>query len=244
MLQKTQGLVLRALKYGDTSLVVNIFTRLYGVQSYLVQGVRSAKQKQQRAGQLQPGMLLDMVVYQKPLQGLQRIKEFQPAYLYQTLHEEIIKNSIALFSIEVSLRILPEHAPMPEVFDFSRDYLERLDELPVREVANYPVFFLVTVGRLMGFDIGGSYSEQTPYLHLQEGVFASSLPAIPPYLSDAESQALSQLLKSPTLDSVKDVTINSQMRFNLLDWYLEFLHRHTQHFGNVRSLDVLRAILH
>jgi hypothetical protein len=133
---------------------------------------------------------------------------------------------------------------MPEVFDFSRDYLERLDELPVREVANYPVFFLVTVGRLMGFDIGGSYSEQTPYLHLQEGVFASSLPAIPPYLSDAESQALSQLLKSPTLDSVKDVTINSQMRFNLLDWYLEFLHRHTQHFGNVRSLDVLRAILH
>src|ERR1044071_9571562 len=165
MLQKTQGLVLRALKYGDTSLVVNIFTRLYGEQSYLVLGERSAKQKQQRAGQLQPGMLLDMVVYQKPLQGLQRIKEFQPAYLYQTLHEEIIKNSIALFSIEVLLRILPEHAPMPEVFDFSRDYLERLDELPVREVANYPVFFLVTVGRLMGFDIGGSYSEQTPYLH-------------------------------------------------------------------------------
>lgn len=244
MVQKTQGLVLRAMKYGETSLIVNIFTRLHGVQSYLVQGVRSAKQKQQRAGLLQPGTLLDMVVYQKPQQNLQRIKEFQPAYIYRSLHEQIIKNSIALFSVEVLLRILPEHAPMPEAFDFTFEYLKQLDEKPMSEVANYPVFFLISVGRLMGFDIGGNYSSETPHLHLHEGVFASNPPTMPPYLSDAESQALSHLLNCTDMEGLKAVSINSQMRFNLLDWYLEFLHRHTQHFGNVRSLDVLRAILH
>ncbi|WP_276132946.1 DNA repair protein RecO [Polluticoccus soli] len=243
MVQKTQGLVLRALKYGETSLIVNIFTRLYGVQSYLVQGVRSAKQKQQRAGLLQPGMLLDMVVYQKQ-QNLQRIKEFQPAYIYQSLHEQIVKNSIALFSVEVLLRILPEHASMPEAYDFSFEYLKQLDVKPMSDVANYPIFFLVAIGRLMGFDISGNYSSETPHLHLQEGVFASNPPAIPPYLSDAESKALSQLLQCTDMEALKTVGINSQMRFNLLDWYLEFLHRHTQHFGNVRSLEVLRAILH
>ncbi|MCD6064348.1 MAG: repair protein RecO [Flavipsychrobacter sp.] len=244
MLQKTQGLVLRTLKYGDTSLIVNIFTRLYGVQSYLVQGVRSAKQKQQRAGLFQPGMLLDMVVYQKPQQSLQRIREFQPAYIYRSLHEDIVKNTIALFSVEVLLRLLPEHAPMPDAYDFSFNYLKELDETPLAAAANYPIFFLATIGGLMGFDIAGTYTQQTPHVHLREGVFAANPPAAPPYLSDAESQALALILKSPTLDSLKDVSINSQMRFNLLDWYLEFLHRHTQHFGNVKSLDVLRAILH
>jgi DNA repair protein RecO (recombination protein O) len=42
MLHKTKGLVLRAVKYGETSLVVTMFTELFGVQSYMVNGVRTA----------------------------------------------------------------------------------------------------------------------------------------------------------------------------------------------------------
>ncbi|NBO56051.1 MAG: DNA repair protein RecO, partial [Actinobacteria bacterium] len=41
-LHKTKGLVLRAVKYGDTSLVVTVFTELFGLQSYIVSGVRKS----------------------------------------------------------------------------------------------------------------------------------------------------------------------------------------------------------
>ena len=44
-MHKTKGIVLRTVKYGDTSLVVTIFTELFGVQTYLVNGVRSSKNK-------------------------------------------------------------------------------------------------------------------------------------------------------------------------------------------------------
>ena len=37
MITTTQGIVLRSIKYGETSLVCTVFTRLYGVQTYLVQ---------------------------------------------------------------------------------------------------------------------------------------------------------------------------------------------------------------
>src|SRR5690606_8893505 len=115
MLQKTNGIVLRSVKYGETSLICSVFTEVYGVQSYLVQGVRTAsKTRQNRAGLLQPATLLDMVVYNKPHANLQRIKEFQPAYIYQSLQEHIVKNSVALFSVELLLRLLPEQAPFPE----------------------------------------------------------------------------------------------------------------------------------
>src|SRR5690348_3612929 len=45
MLHKTKGIVLRSVKYGETSLVVTIFTELFGLQSYLVNGVRTVPKK-------------------------------------------------------------------------------------------------------------------------------------------------------------------------------------------------------
>ena len=87
MLQKTNGIVLRSIKYGDSSLITTIFTSVSGVQTYIVQGVRSAKQGKNRAGTFQPGMLLDLVVYQQPQKNMQRIREFQPAYIYRPTGE-------------------------------------------------------------------------------------------------------------------------------------------------------------
>src|SRR4051812_44832359 len=113
MLQKTNGIVLRSVKYGDTSLVTTIFTAVSGVQTYMVKGVRTSKAGKNRAGSFQPGVLLEMVVYQQPHKNIQHIREFQAAYLYNSLHENVIKNSIGLFSAEVLLRLLPEHAPLP-----------------------------------------------------------------------------------------------------------------------------------
>ena len=45
MLHQTKGIVLRTIKYGETSIVVNIFTELFGIQSYLVNGVRASSKK-------------------------------------------------------------------------------------------------------------------------------------------------------------------------------------------------------
>ena len=42
MISKTKGIVLRTVKYGETSVVVTIFTELFGLQSYLVNGVRAS----------------------------------------------------------------------------------------------------------------------------------------------------------------------------------------------------------
>ncbi len=244
MLQNTTGIVLRTIKYGESSLICSIFTRISGVQSYIIQGVRSSKSKNNRSGLLQPGMMLDLVIYQKPQQNLHRIKEFQPAYIYMQLQEEIVKNSIALFSIELLLRLLPEHAPMPELFDFSTEYLKQLDQLPVKDVANFPVYFLVESGRLLGYEISGSYSSQTPYINIHDGSFSAHPPSSPPYLDDIETQALDAILQADELDEIKQTGMNAITRFHLLDWYIQFMHTHTQHMGNIRSLSVLQSVLH
>ena len=35
---KIQGVVLQSIRYGDTSLIVKVFTRQYGLRSYMVKG--------------------------------------------------------------------------------------------------------------------------------------------------------------------------------------------------------------
>lgn len=244
MLQKTQGIVLRNVKYGDTSLITTIFTATFGIQAYMVQGVRSVKASRNRAGLLQPATLLDLVADQRPMRTLQRIREFQPFYIYTNLQEEVVKNSIALFSVELLLRLLPEHAAMPELFDFTTGYFIQLDKMPVASVANFPIFFIINTSRMLGFDLKGNYSDYTPYLNLQEGGYSELPPHTAPFASDEDARLIDELVSITAYEDLDKTAINAATRNRLLDWYIEFLHRHTQHLGNLKSLEVLRAILH
>ncbi len=244
MLQKTKGIVLRSVKYGDSSLVLTVFTSLYGIQTYMVQGVRSSKVRNNRSGLLQPAALLDLVVYHKPQQNLQRIKEFQAAYLYNSLHEEIVKNSIAIFSVELLSRLLPEHAIMPELFDFAFAYFIQLDKMPLNTVANFPLWFIIQCSDLLGYNLKGDYTPQTLHLNLQEGGFTNHPPATRPFVNDEDTKTLALLLKAKEFSDLGLADMNSEMRFRLIDWYLEFLRQHAQHLGNIRSLTVLQTILH
>lgn len=243
MLQNTKGIVLRSIKYGETSLICSIFTEVYGVQSYLIQGVRSSKARN-KASLLQPTTLLDMVVYHKPNANLQRAKEFQPAYIYQALQEHIVKNSVALFSVELLLRLLPEQAPMPELFELSFEYLTALDKAAVATTGNYPIFLMVQCCNMMGYAIHGSYTADTPYLNLAEGSFSALPQQHPPHITDEETSILSKILNANSIDKMSTIAMNGDTRFRIIDWLLAYMHSHTQHMGTIKSLPILRTILH
>lgn len=244
MLQQTKGIVLRSIKYGETSLVSTIFTAAYGVQTYLVQGIRtSTAKKASRAGLLQPASLLDLVVYYKPGKNLSRIREFSPAYLYRHVPESILKNSIALFSAELLLRLLPEDAAIPELFDFAFAYFQKLDELPGEAVANFPVYFTLQCSVILGYQPGGSYSGYTPYLSLTEGRFVEEPPATYSGISQEDTAALAALMDIRELEDLEAVEMNGDTRQRLLDWYLAYLRRHTDHMKPIKSLSVLGMVL-
>jgi DNA repair protein RecO (recombination protein O) len=219
-----------------------MFTSVFGVQSYMVQGVR--KSGKSRAGAFQPGSLLEMVVYHHSQKNLQRINQYQAAYIYTDLQEDVVKNSIVLFSVEVMLRLLPEQAPMPDLFDFALNYFIQLDKLPSRDVANFPLYFIVHCSKDLGFELKGSYSKETPYLDLEEGEFSEKPPASAGMISETDAMALNLILAACNYDQLREIRLNADTRLTLIDWYIAFLQLHTEHMGNIRSLSILRAILH
>src|SRR6188768_3165830 len=96
MLHKTRGIVFRFTKYGETSIIVNIFTELFGMQSYIVNGVRS-KSSKNKIALYQPLTLLDLVVYHRDNANILRIKEIKCLYPYQFIPMDVRKSTIAMF---------------------------------------------------------------------------------------------------------------------------------------------------
>jgi DNA repair protein RecO (recombination protein O) len=244
MLCKTNGIVLRSVKYGDSSLVSTIFTAGNGVQAYMIRGVRSAKSKQNRAAFFQPGMLLEMVVYHQPLKNIQQLQEYQLAYMYQSVMENVVKNSIVLFSVELLLRLIPENSPLPELFGFAYDYFIAVDKTPQSGIANFPLYFITKCSSICGYELKGGYSNKTPHLNLQEGGFTEQSPAAVPFTKDEDAAALELILKTRDYDALQKIEMNAGMRLRLIDWFISFLQCHSQHMGNIRSLTVLQTILH
>lgn len=244
MIQNTKGIVLRSVKYGETSLILTVFTEVFGLQSYMIKGVRSEKIRSKRSGLLQVASLLDFVVEHKPNRQLQHIREFQPAILYQSLQEEIFKNSIAIYSVELLTRLLPAEEIMEDLFHFVYQYFCNLDKANIHTIANYPIFFTIHCGKFFGYNVLGNYSEQTPYLNAEEGIFSTQPPPIGASLYKEDVMAIAELIEISNVEQLIDISLNANARNRILDWYIQFLQHHTQHLSNLRSLDIVRAILH
>jgi len=244
MVQNTRGILLRTIKYGESSLIVTVFTEQFGVQAYLLQGIRSTKKHHSCAAILQTGALLDLVVFQQPLKNLQRIREFQLAYMYTGLQESMIKNAVSTFTNELLLRMLPENATFPALFDFTFHFLKALDNTPTAQTSNYPLFFIINCCHLLGYETTGYFTADTPHLNIMEGGFSNTSDQRTPQLTEAEGAALNAVLSARELDDVIAIQLNSRSRFRLLEWYILFLQHHTQHNQEIRSLTVLRSVFH
>lgn len=244
MLHKTKGLVLRTVKYGETSLVVTAFTELFGLQSYMVNGVRTVSKKgTAKANYFQPTALLDLVVYRNQFKNLQRIKEFKWAHLYRHLFSDVRKNAVALFMIELLNKCLKEPEENPHLFYFIEESLLQLDEAGDTVTANFPLFFALHLATFFGFRMQSAFSERQPYLDLQEGTFVSEPPRHPHFLEGPEAEVTSNVLKARQPQELQDLVLNGAFRRRLLNAYEAYYALHVPDFGGLKTLPVLREVL-
>ena len=243
-LHKTKGIVLRTVKYGETSIIVTIFTELFGVQSYLVNGVRTyTKKGTGKASLFQPSAILDLVVYHNELKHLNRIKEFKWAVIYQHILSDVPKNAVALFMVELLTKCLKQPEANPDLFHFTEDIFMKLDGSSGAVMANLPLFFALHLPFHFGFRITDNYSKENSYLDLMEGSFVREQPRHPHFLEDKQAAVTSQLLQVMQPEELEDIKLNHDFRRNLLFVYETYYALHMPDFGTMKSLPVLREIL-
>ncbi|QJD81093.1 DNA repair protein RecO [Spirosoma rhododendri] len=229
MLQKTRGIALSYIRYRETSIISRVYTEEFGLQSYIVNGVRSAKSKNNRIALFQPLTLLDMVVYYKNDRDLHRLSEVKTSYPFQSLPFEVTKSTIALFVTEMLNKVLKEEAGSPVLFKFLIDSVLFLEQAQTN-YENFHLAFLLKLSFYLGF---GPESAREFENQLRE----HSVAFLP---DDAMEKALNILLRMPI---GTPIDLSRAARNELLDALVAYYHVHIDSLGEVKSLPVLREVL-
>ena len=151
MVSKTNGIVLNYIKYKETSIISKIYTKEFGLKSYLINGVRTKKGKF-NISSFQPLSLLELVVYENKNSQIGRIKELKFDKIYFTNHHVQKKISICLFISEVLLKLITFQVPDKNQFNFVRNSLIELDKI-VENYENFHIIFLIKFSKYLGFEI-------------------------------------------------------------------------------------------
>lgn len=244
MLHHTKGIIIRSVNYGETSLVLTVFTELFGLQQYIVNGVRTSKRSSGfSAAHMQVGNMLDMVVYQNNRSTLQRIKECKQYMHFDALFEDVTKNAVMLFMIEVLQKTIKQPDPQPELFYFIEDIMKGLDQSSSFQTANIPLFFMLHLSHFFGFRMMDNYSETVNMLDLREGQFTATLPIHQSVLLPPLSVYIAQLLRVMQIEELDQIRLNRQLRTELLDACIDYYSLHINPFGPLRSVPVIRTLL-
>lgn len=243
MTHKTKGIVLRSIKYGETSLVVTIFTELFGIQTYMVNGVRTSKKSAAKANHFQPTAVLDLVVYHSESKSMQRIKEFSWAHLYSTLLSDVIKNSIGSFMAELLHKCLKQPEANADLYNFCEESFLQLDHANKTVTANFALFFTLHLTHFFGFRMTDNYSNDEVVLDLQEGNFIDHQPTHPYFIDGKNAELTAQLLKVMQPRELEQFNLNGEIRRLLLLRYLEYYALHIHDFGQMKTLLVLHEVL-
>jgi DNA repair protein RecO (recombination protein O) len=245
MIHKTKAIVLRTIKYGETSLVVTMLTEKFGVQRYMVNGVRKQGQKNNKSIMLQPCSILSMEVYHNELKQLQRIKEHQWYFVYQQLLSDVFKNTIATFIIELMLNAIQRPENNVPLYEFCEDTLMKLDSSSKASAANFPLFFSLQLAQQLGFGIPANHLplNDTLIYDLAEACYRNDKPQHNSYLEGKQLTDTLELLKVMHTDELEQFQFNRNNRKELLQLYLDFFALQWNDFKKLRSLDILQTIL-
>ena len=243
MLHNTKGIVLRVTKYGDTSIILTAYTELFGLQQYMVKGVRVTSKKGANKGVFyQPAAILQMEVYHSPMKQLQMVKEVSWDFVYQNVYSDVLRNAVATYIVEV-LQQTMQPEPHPELFYLIEDTFKQLDKGGPQLVGNLPIYFLIHLSQNMGFGLQGKYSATTPVLDVREGQFVEKVPTHPYFLEGLEAETASSFLQVQFYNDLDNIVLSGTQRKKILELFQLSLSWHYKKFSDIKSLPILQEVL-
>lgn len=207
MQETLRGIVLRTVRYGDTSLIVDLFTESHGRMSFMASTSR-AKRSVRSVSFWQPLSMVEFSAELLPNGGkLPRPSDVRTYYNYIDLPFSPIKSTLALFLAEflsAALREEKENTPLYRYIESSLQWLDLADS--PASIANFHLAFLMHLSRFIGIypnlDVSGNLN---PNLNLNPN---SPLSAVNSPLSTVHCPL--STVNSPLS------TLNSQLYFDLL----------------------------
>jgi len=238
-IESTKGIVLHQVKYGDTSLICQVYTESYGRKSFLFKGIRSKKSKI-HPNILQALFIVNLEAYIKEGKDLSLVKEASAASFFTHFPYDIRKSAQAMFISEVLNKCLREEEPNRVLFSFLRTSIEYFDLMEAGS-SNFHILFLIKLSKHLGFYPSGKLSPEEMVFDMKEGIYKDHFPGHPEFIDSVNSGLLDEILNK-NYDQLSGLELNQKRRNELLDFVLRFYSIHIEGINRLRSHEILREL--
>ncbi len=239
MLEKTKGIVLHQIKYTDSGIVTQIYTRKFGRQSFLIKGMRNKKTGKHNIN-FQPLFILDMELYYKAAREMQTLKEFSVSFAPYEIYSNIKKSSVAIFLGEVLTSVLKEETPHNEMFEYIEEsimYFENCKE----SFANFHIAFLAGLSSFLGFEPHPRLEKEDQFFDMMNGIFVPVPPVHGNYTNEEITNILADFFVS-SYDSISNISLSGKMRNDILETLIRFYSLHLPGLKRIKSLEILKEV--
>lgn len=240
MLVKTEAIVLRAFKYGENKLIVDLFTLTDGKLSCIVTMPKSNKGRMKKQ-LFQPLTLLSVTADIRPKVSLHKIADASINVAFTSLPFNPYKLSISLFVAEFLCHALRGEQRNEPLYLYIKDSLRWLDECGDEGFANFHLVFLMRLSRFLGFYPNLDDYRDGDFFNLRGSCFCERPPLHNDVLAPTEAR-LVRLMMRMDYQTMHLFRMSRSDRNRLLDVAVRYYTIHIPDFPELKSLAVLRDL--
>lgn len=235
MLQTVEGIITRTVKYGESSLILDLLCPDGGIKSFIVGGVRK-KGKNNKSALVRPVNIVKVEAYTRDDDRLSRIKEISYSYIYKNIPFDVVKSSIALFLVEICRKAVKASDDAHGIYHYIVKGLIHLDNSQ-EGLAHFHITFLIGLAKYLGFEMTPPRASELPFFDLREGTFVKERNDHRLVLHADVSKAMKVYL---TKDDLSLLSRND--RSLVIQGLVDYFTFHIEDFGDLNSLDVLMSL--
>lgn len=241
MLEKTRGIVLGIIPYNDNSQFVHIYTEKFGKTTYKTSLNKTKKSNRQR-NMFVPMTILDMDVEHSNTSELHQIKE--ATIISSPLSfcsSNPAKYAQCLYIAELTDKSIREVEQNQLLWNF----LYTSTEIFLLSDLSLPLFHILFTAKLcfpLGFGIDYSEYKKGMMFDMNDSQFTEEKIYHPYYLNSVSAEYLYKVLCTD-YSNIDNLALNSNEQSIMLDILLSYLKLHIPEIGEIRSVEVLKAII-
>lgn len=233
-------IVLNTRPYRETGLLVNAYTDILGRASFVLKGIRTARNRA-AASVFHPLSILDTRTYLQTKRDLYQLKEYHKVYLLENICTNVLKSSVGLFMSELLYKTVREEEENPALFRYITRAILQLDSAG-DELPDLHLYFAVHLCRYLGYAPNlESYSQNRTYFDIGGAFFREFPDPSGGTFNKEDSLLLYRILTCPPSEA-RPLSCCGSRRHHFLNSMLLYYGYHMGKIPEIRSLDVLHQV--
>lgn len=250
MIVKTEAVALGSKKFGDSSRIVSLFTKEFGVLSVLAKGAYQSKSK--FGASLDPLCRTQITFYKKSGKDLHTLSTSELINPFLLIRSSLDKIGSGLMILESVSNTQSENSPNSELFSLLCHALEALNQCNSNPFSIFTAFQLKLASNL-GFDIdlNCEYNDNCKVFvfSIENGSFfvddINSMKANNNgrFLFRFGSETLNYLnsINSASIDEAQKVDYTYSIMQTVVEFFIRYFSYHTDKFFTYKSFNIMKV---